>query len=68
VDPKLFTYVRYNAELTAEWLGRHGLGHIEPRAVQAMDSTSHMDELQQVGVKVAAQVNPDHFAGFLRAG
>jgi patatin-like phospholipase/acyl hydrolase len=66
-QPKLFTYARYNAELTSEWLGEHGLGHIEPRHVQAMDSTSYMDELQQVGRKVAVQVKPDHFAGFVRA-
>lgn len=66
VEPKLFTYVRYNAELTAEWLGRHGLGHIDPRDVQRLDSTRHMPELQEVGRKVAQQVRPEHFDGFLR--
>lgn len=66
VDPKLFTYVRYNAELSAEWLEAHGLGHIEPRHVQALDSTSHMHELLEVGEKVAEQVRPQHFAGFAR--
>jgi uncharacterized protein len=65
-DPKLFTYVRYNAELTAEWLGEHGLGHIEPRHVQALDSTRHMHELREVGRQVAKQVKPEHFAGFVR--
>jgi patatin-like phospholipase/acyl hydrolase len=65
-DPKLFSYVRYNAELTAEWLGGHGLGHIDPRDVQRLDSTSHMSELQEVGRKVALQVRPKHFDGFLR--
>jgi hypothetical protein len=64
--PKLFTYVRYNAELTNEWLGEHGLGHIEPRHVQALDSTRHMDELQEVGEKVATQVKAEHFDGFRR--
>jgi hypothetical protein len=66
VDPKLFTYVRYNAELTSEWLERHGLGHIDPREVQRLDSISHMDELQEVGRKVALQVRPEHFDAFLR--
>jgi patatin-like phospholipase/acyl hydrolase len=61
---KLFTYVRYNAELTKEWLGAHGLGDIEPRDVQALDSTRHMDDLQRVGEKVAKQVKPEHFARF----
>jgi patatin-like phospholipase/acyl hydrolase len=62
--PKLFKYVRYNAELTSDWLGRHGLGKIEPRDVQKLDSTNFMDELAQVGEKVALQVKPEHFAGF----
>jgi uncharacterized protein len=64
VDPKLFTYVRYNAELTREWLDEHGLDHVSPRDVQRMDSTKHMDELRQVGEQVAAQVSAAHFAGF----
>jgi predicted acylesterase/phospholipase RssA len=64
VDPKLFTYVRYNAELTGDWLREHGLAHIEPRHVQALDSTAHMSELQEVGRAVARQVRPEHFAGF----
>lgn len=64
IHPKLFTYVRYNAELTSDWLGEHGLGHIQPRHVQALDSTKYLDELQQVGRKVAEQVKSEHFAGF----
>lgn len=66
VDPKLFTYVRYNAELTTDWLGAHALGHINPRDVQRLDSTSHMVELQEVGRKVSQQVRPEHFDGFVR--
>jgi hypothetical protein len=58
--PKLFKYVRDNAELTSDWLGRHGLGKIEPRDVQKLDSTNFMDELAQVGEKVALQVRPEH--------
>ncbi len=64
VDPKLFTYVRYNAELTREWLDENGLGHITPRDVQRLDSTAHMDELREVGERVAAHVSAAHFAGF----
>jgi hypothetical protein len=62
--PKLFTYLRYNAELTAHWLHDNNLGHIEPRDVQALDSTQHMDKLQAVGRAVAKQVRPEHFTGF----
>jgi patatin-like phospholipase/acyl hydrolase len=65
VDPKLFTYVRYNAELSREWLDDHGLGHIEPREVQRLDSTAHMKELRQIGSCVGAGVTDAHLAGFL---
>ncbi|MBV9805989.1 MAG: patatin-like phospholipase family protein [Solirubrobacterales bacterium] len=63
-EPKLFTYLRYNAELTREWLDENGLSHINPRDVQRLDSTAHMDELATVGRRVASQVVPQHFEGF----
>ena len=66
VSPKLFTYMRYNADVTREGLDALGLQHIEPRNVQQMDSVDHIGELQEVGRAVAKQVNIDHFAGFLQ--
>jgi hypothetical protein len=66
VSPKLFTYMRYNADVTREGLDALGLQHIEPRNVQQMDSVEHITELQEVGRAVAKQVNIDHFAGFLQ--
>ena len=64
---KLFTYVRYNAELSHEGLSALGLGDIEPRDVQKMDSVAHTAELQTVGRTVAEQkVKIQHFAGFLK--
>jgi patatin-like phospholipase/acyl hydrolase len=65
VTPKLFTYLRYNAELSRAGLDRLGLGHIEPEQVQPMDAVEHLDQLQQVGEAVAQRVSRDHFAGFL---
>lgn len=65
VNPKLFTYMRYNADLTREGLDALGLPRIEPRNVQQMDSVDHIAELQEVGRAVARDVNIDHFAGFL---
>jgi hypothetical protein len=62
--PKLFTYARYNAELTTEGLTELGLGRIRPKDVQKMDSVDHMQELQQVGGAVAKRVSAAHFAGF----
>ncbi len=63
---KLFTYMRYNAELTARGLADLGLADIKPEDVQQLDSVKHIDELQRVGRAVARfNVFPEHFAGFL---
>jgi patatin-like phospholipase len=65
VLPKLFTYMRYNAELSTEGLAALGLADVPPEHVQKMDSVEHMEELARVGAAVATQVKPEHFAGFL---
>jgi hypothetical protein len=65
ISSKLFTYMRYNADLTHEGLDALGLGHIEPSNVQKMDSVDHIPELQEVGRTIAKEVNINHFAGFL---
>ncbi len=62
---KLFTYVRYNAELSEAGLKNLGLPEIEPEDVQQLDSTEHIKELQEVGKAVAKQVQPEHFKGFV---
>ena len=63
--PKLFTYVRYNAELSREGLDALGLTNIEPAHVQQMDSVEHIGEMQQVGRAVAEQkVKAAHLSGF----
>ena len=63
--PKLFTYARYNAELSREGLDALGLGHINPVHVQQMDSVDHIGEMQEVGQTLAQQkVKAEHFAGF----
>lgn len=62
---KLFTYVRYNAELTEEGLSSLGLTGIQPEHVQRLDSTAHIDELQQVGQAVAKQIKLEHFTRFV---
>lgn len=67
VTPKLFTYMRYNAELTRHGLDGLGLPDINPADVQQLDSVEHIDQLQRVGRAVAQQqVRAAHFAGFLR--
>ncbi len=62
---KLFTYVRYNAELSEEGLAQLGLSGIKPGDVQQLDSTAHIKELQQVGQAVAKQVKAEHFSHFV---
>ncbi len=65
VEPKLFTYLRYNAELTTTWLAQRGLGDVVPADVQKMDSTKHLDELRDVGRAAAKDVVATDFEGFL---
>jgi patatin-like phospholipase/acyl hydrolase len=66
VHPKLFTYVRYNAELTHEGLKKLGITDIKPEDVQKLDSTDHIKELQRVGrAVVEKKVIPKHFKVFL---
>jgi patatin-like phospholipase/acyl hydrolase len=66
MDSKLFTYMRYNAELSHAGLSELGLTHIKPEHVQALDSVDHIVELQEVGEAVATRdVKAEHFAKFL---
>jgi hypothetical protein len=63
---KLFTYLRYNAELTREGLDAIGCTTIEPKAVQKLDAIDSIPELLAVGAAVAKQnVKEDHFAKFM---
>jgi Patatin-like phospholipase len=63
--PKLFTYVRYNADLSRAGLDAMGLPNIDPEDVQKLDSVAHISELQAVGRVVGNKVNMDDYAGFL---
>jgi hypothetical protein len=62
--PKLFTYMRYNADLSRAGLDGLGLRDVVPEHVQALDSIEHLGELQRVGRAVAERVIAAHFAGF----
>jgi hypothetical protein len=65
VSPKLFTYVRYNADLSRHGLDALGLPNIDPKTVQKLDSVEFIPQLQEVGRAVAKKVNIDDYAGFL---
>ena len=61
---KLFTYVRYNAELSSDGLKALGLTDIKPEDVQKLDSVVHIPELERVGLAVAQKVKLAHFSNF----
>jgi patatin-like phospholipase/acyl hydrolase len=62
---RLFSYVRYNAELTDEGLAGRGLGDIDAEQVRRLDSVENVAALRQVGRSVAEDVRAGHFKGFL---
>ena len=65
-QPKQFTYMRYNAELTDPGLDALGLTDIKPEDVQKLDSVENIKDLQRVGQAVAnLKVNKEHFVGFV---
>ena len=62
---KLFTYARYNVELSREGLDVVGCHDVKPDVVQKMDSIDGILDLRKVGEKVAElKVKATHFAGF----
>jgi hypothetical protein len=65
-DQKLFTYLRYNAELTREGLDALGCRDIAPETVQQLDSIEGIPDLRRVGKRVAeTKVMERHFVGFM---
>jgi len=64
---KLFSYVRYDPDVTAPGLAALGLTKVDAEHVRMMDSTEHIAEIQQVGSAFADR-HVDlrgHFRGFL---
>lgn len=65
VSPKLFTYVRYDADVSRSGLDALGLQDVDADHVQLMDSTKYIDEIQKVGTALGKiKVRPEHFAAF----
>jgi patatin-like phospholipase/acyl hydrolase len=61
----LFSYLRFNAELSEKGLQQLGLSGIRPENVQMLDSIDHIEDLRRIGQAVAqTQVEPHHFDGF----
>jgi uncharacterized protein len=68
LERRLFSYVRYNPELSRQGLDGLGLHNVAPERVQRLDSVQHVGELRRVGQAAARDVDLEHFAGFLGAG
>lgn len=64
--PKLFSYVRYDPEVSRAGLDALGLNDVDPKVVQVMDSIAHIPLIQQVGSTYATHaVRPEHWHGFV---
>lgn len=62
---KLFTYLRYDPDVSFEGLKTLGLTDIDPAKVQQMDSVDNISDIRRVGIAYAGRhVNIDHFDGF----
>jgi uncharacterized protein len=63
---KLFTYARYNVELSRAGLDALGLTGIEPAQVMRLHSPDHVRELSDIGRALSErELRQSHFEGFL---
>ena len=60
-----FLYARYNADLSREGLDAMDLHDIKPQNVQKLDSIESINDLRQVGKKVAEEIKIEHFGTFV---
>jgi uncharacterized protein len=64
--PKLFSYLRYDPDVSRAGLDLLGLIDVDEAAVQRMDSTAHITQIQSVGRAYAQQkLRPEHLLGFV---
>jgi uncharacterized protein len=66
---KLFTYLRYDPDVSRGGLDGLGLSNVNERHIAEMDSVDHLDEMTRVGAAFAAKHLTDdaldeHFRGF----
>jgi hypothetical protein len=65
LEKRLFSYVRYNPDLSRRGLDGLGLHDVVPERVQRLDSVQAVGDLRRVGQAAARDVTLEHFAGFL---
>ena len=62
---KLFSYVRYDPDVTKKGLEELGLSDINPENIQELDAVEYMSQMQEVGKKYADKyVDIDHLGVF----
>ena len=61
-----FLYARYNASLSSTGLEELGLGHIDERHVQKLNSVDYIDELLEIGDRIAEDVDLNDFGSLIR--
>jgi hypothetical protein len=63
---ELFTYLRYNADLSTEGLASVGLGGLDSTRLRRLDSFSSMPDLEAVGRAVVERdLRREHYESFL---
>ena len=66
LEQKLFTYLRYDAELTQKGLTKLGLSNINIAKVQRIDSVDSIEDLRAIGEAIADNyLKPEHFERFV---
>ena len=61
---KLFTYVRYNADLSPEGLLRSAAATSRPSGYRSSTRSTPSPNFAEIGCAAAAAVKPEHFARF----
>ena len=65
-DRKLFTYLRYNVDLTLQGLTSIGCGQLAQKPLYQMDAVELIHDMQTVGAAIGQQrVRANHFKSFL---
>lgn len=62
---KMFTYLRYDAELNRQRLAQLGLAHVNPDRLGRLDAVEQVAALRRLGRDLATRVNAEHYRGFL---
>lgn len=64
--PKMFTYLRYDADLSEQGLAQMELRDIDSKSVDSLDCVAAMEDLQRIGRAMAGkQLRMEHFEGFI---